>query len=63
MERVDWFRVITNLSRAGMSSKQIGKEVGKNGRTVNYWKNGICEPRYSEGAQLLAVYRSVIGST
>lgn len=62
-DRVDWFRVIADLQRAGMPHAQIAKEVDVSRMTISNWQVGITEPKYSKGAKLLMVYRSVVGST
>ena len=62
-DRVDWFRVIADLQRAGMPHAQIAKEVDVSRMTISNWQVGITEPKYPKGAPLLMVYRSVVGST
>ena len=61
--RIDWFRVITDLQRAGMTHGQQAREVGVTRRTIANWQQGLCEPPYSRGAALIEIYRSVIQST
>jgi DNA-binding XRE family transcriptional regulator len=61
--RIDWFRVITDLQRAGMTHGQQAKEVGVSRRTIANWQQGLCEPSYSRGAGLLEIHRSVARST
>lgn len=62
-DRVDWFRVIADLQRAGMPHAQIAKEVDVSRPTIINWQSGITEPKFSKGTKLLGVYRSVVGST
>ena len=60
---VDWFRVISDLQRSGLTYKQQAKEVGINSAgTIYYWKCGN-QPPHDKGEKLLDVYRSVMGST
>jgi len=60
---VDWFRVITQLQRAGMDHGQQARELGVSRRTIGNWQQAICEPSHSKGEALLEIYRSVIRST
>ena len=60
---MDWFRVIADLSRAGMIHEQQAKEAGVTRRTVANWSQGRTVPNYYQAERLLNVYRSVIGST
>lgn len=60
---VDWFRVIVQLQRAGLSQRQIAKEIEVSPRTIRNYQQAICEPSYSKGAALLEIHKSVIRST
>ena len=61
---VDWFRVISNLTKHGMSHAQQAIEVGVERRTLDYWANRQhTEPPYSKGVILLEVHEIVTGST
>lgn len=61
---VDWFRIITELQRAGMSYNQQAMEVDVDSpRTIANWRSGRCEPPYSKGEKLIDIYRTVLGST
>ena len=52
VEVVDWWRVITDLEKAGWTHERIGRELGVHKSTVTAWKRGV-EPRHSDGARLL----------
>jgi hypothetical protein len=59
----DWFKIVTDLERAGMNLDQQAIEAGvKSKSTVHYWKMGT-EPSYSSGTSLIEVYKTVIGTT
>lgn len=60
---VDWFRVVSDLQRAGMSHWQQARECGASRRSVGNWQTGVCEPSFSKGYRLLDTYKSVFGST
>lgn len=60
----DWFKIVSDLERAGMSLEQQAVEAGVNSKsTVHYWKIGNSEPSYFSGANLIDVYSTVIGTT
>lgn len=61
--RIDWFRVITDLQRSGLSQRQLALEIQVDHKTICNYANGISEPSYSRGCAILDVYRSVIKST
>ncbi|EAQ9999160.1 XRE family transcriptional regulator [Salmonella enterica] len=53
---VDWFLIVTDLERSGLSQRDIAKCVGVAKSTVNSWKyHG--EPGFSNGALLLDLWR------
>ena len=55
--RVDWFRVIVDLERAGMSQAQIGVAVGRSQAQINNYKTiPDTEPRFHVGLLLLALW-------
>jgi hypothetical protein len=58
--RVDWFQVITGLSRAGFSPQSVADEVGVARTTLLGWKQGA-EPRYTEGERLVAFWCQATG--
>lgn len=53
--RIDWFQVISMLSRAGYSLGSIAAAVGVARTTLIGWKQGA-EPRYSEGDRLVSFW-------
>lgn len=58
--RVDWFRVITDLSRAGHSPNAVSDSIGVARTTLIGWKQGA-EPRYTEGERLVAYWCKALG--
>ena len=52
----DWFRIISDLERAGWTHARIGKHHGVHPTTITAWKRGI-EPRYSDGVKLLELHK------
>ncbi len=53
--RIDWFRVITDLSGFGYTAQALATHVGVAKSTLLGWKQGA-EPRYSEGERLVAFW-------
>lgn len=53
----DWFRVIVEIERSGITQAEIGLRIGRSPTQVNAYK---CipdtEPRYSVGVRLLALW-------
>lgn len=58
--RVDWFQVITGLSRAGYSPQSVADAIHVARSTLLGWKQGA-EPRFSEGERLLAFWAQATG--
>lgn len=58
--RVDWFKVITQLSRAGHSPHMVSDSIGVPRSTLIGWKQGA-EPRYTEGERLVSFWSQVTG--
>ncbi|MBI6848617.1 MULTISPECIES: hypothetical protein [Pseudomonas syringae group] len=56
--RVDWFTVITALSRAGYTPQSVADAIGVARTTLLGWKQGA-EPRYTEGQRLVAFWSQV----
>ena len=64
----DWFKIITDLERAGISNTELGRrcrprkkpEQGRDRNTIHKWKMGYSEPPYSEGQQILAIHASFV---
>ena len=59
---VDWFQVIIDCNRAGMTCTQISVECQVSIQTICNWRDGYTEPSYSNGTQLLEIHRSVLRS-
>lgn len=55
--KIDWFSVISDLERTGMTQREIADYIGVSKSTVNSWKQ-YNEPRYGSGAALLDLWRS-----
>ncbi|EXU75347.1 hypothetical protein BG55_11475 [Erwinia mallotivora] len=60
--QVDWFRVITDLERAGFTHQRIARHLIAAKSTVMYSKNGS-EPRYSDGERLIRLWELVTEKT
>lgn len=56
--RVDWFRLITDITRTGMCTQDIARELGVAKSTVLGWKQGS-EPRHGDGEALVALWSRV----
>jgi len=57
---IDWFQVIMEISRYGLSMQVIAQTIGVARTTLLGWKQGA-EPRHSEGDRLLTFWTSVTG--
>ncbi|ECA5825998.1 XRE family transcriptional regulator [Salmonella enterica subsp. enterica serovar Hvittingfoss] len=55
--KIDWFSVISDLERTGMTQREIADYIGVSKSTVNSWKQ-YNEPRYGSGAALLDLWKS-----
>jgi lambda repressor-like predicted transcriptional regulator len=54
-EPVDWFRLIADLKRAGVSGRKLALKLGVSHSTVNYWRSGGT-PRYANGVALVGLH-------
>ncbi|EBA9761405.1 helix-turn-helix domain-containing protein [Salmonella enterica] len=54
--KIDWFSVISDLERTGMTQREIADYIGVSKSTVNSWKQ-YNEPRYGSGAALLDLWK------
>lgn len=52
----DWFAVISDLERTGMTQREIGERISVSKSTVNSWKQ-YNEPRYRNGVALLTLWQ------
>lgn len=56
---VDWFRVITDLNRIGLSDELIGNEIGRSRTAIVALRNGnTSDLKFHEGERLIALWRS-----
>jgi hypothetical protein len=53
--RRDWFRIIRDLSGAGVSAGTIGRKCNRNASTVIAWANGG-DPKESDARIVLSLY-------
>lgn len=53
--RQDWFRILTELDRAGLNNERVAIILGVSKNTVAGWKKGA-EPRHFLGVSLLGLY-------
>lgn len=58
--RIDWFRVIADLNRAGYSTRGFADSLGIARTTIEGWKAGA-EPKHADGEKLLAWWSQVTG--
>lgn len=54
--RVDWFHLLSELKRHGMSLEMIGTLIDASKSTVHYWKDGDGEPTHEYGERLIALW-------
>lgn len=58
LTRIDWFRVIVDLERSGMSQADIGERIGRSQQMVNVYKTvPDAEPRFAVGMALLQLWQ------
>ncbi|VEI61600.1 hypothetical protein [Serratia rubidaea] len=55
---VDWFKIITDVERSGMTQRVIANHLDVAPSTVFYWKQGN-QPRYTEGEALIRLWELV----
>lgn len=60
MQRVDWFRLIDDLKRAGKSLYDAGEATGIPTSTIYGYKEGA-EPKHSDGEVLIGYWLRVTG--
>ncbi|CAG9255953.1 hypothetical protein [Paraburkholderia caribensis] len=61
-QRIDWFRVITDLCRDGGSLYQLSGATGIPRRSLNSYKNGV-EPTHARGMCILAHWSMKTGKS
>lgn len=54
-DRVDWFQVLTDLSRKGVPVLAISSAIGVPQSTILGWKQGA-EPKFADGERLVALW-------
>lgn len=58
--RIDWFQVLTDLSRRGLTVAAIAHQVGIPKATLMGWKNLGHEPRHADGERMLKFWARVM---
>ncbi|EBY6473968.1 hypothetical protein EU408_11970 [Salmonella enterica subsp. enterica] len=53
--RLDWFRVITEITRSGVSMQSLAEELDVSRPTLLNWKQGA-EPRHCDGENLIELW-------
>jgi hypothetical protein len=59
-KRVNWFRIIADLSRCGKSTYDISAQLERAQSTVDRWANGS-EPRHNDGEDLIDMWCREMG--
>lgn len=54
--RIDWFRVVVDLERSGMTQAEIGDAVEISKTQVNAYKSLWAEPRFHVGLLMLGLW-------
>lgn len=55
--RVDWWKVMDDLSKAGMTMEAVSAAVFIPVSTLAGYKNSNVEPKHADGERLLALWR------
>ena len=59
---IDWFRVVVELERSGLTQEQIARHIGRSKSQVIAYKSIPCtEPRFSVGLLLLGLWQERCG--
>lgn len=58
MQKIDWFAIISDLKKAGISGREIARQLDVSVSTVVMWKNGS-SPSYEKGVKLMQMWESV----
>lgn len=48
-QRIDWFRILTDLEKAGVSCRELSRRLDIPHGTIHGWKSGNCRPKVDEG--------------
>ena len=59
----DWPKILADLRAAGYVHYKLHLILGVARSSLEYWEQGKCEPRYSQGVKILEIYRSHFGHT
>lgn len=57
MVKIDWFLIISDLKKAGISGREIARRLNVSVSTVVMWKNGS-SPSYEKGVMLMEMWES-----
>lgn len=57
IQRIDWFRVLCDLQREGMTNRDVSQAIEVPRTTLIAWKNGA-EPNHHDGEKLLVLWTS-----
>lgn len=58
--RVDWFRILADLTHRGFSIRTVGDQIDVPRQTICGWRMGI-EPRHDDGERLLRFWSQATG--
>ena len=56
MQKIDWFKIISDLQRNKISMSRLSKELKVSERTIANWK-GVTEPKFSAGLTLVELWK------
>ncbi|WP_287602703.1 hypothetical protein [Thiothrix sp.] len=59
---VDWFRVFSDLKGRQVTVRMLARKARVSISTINAWKAGACEPRYSTGVMLIELWSRRTGT-
>ena len=57
---INWFAVICELQKNGVSARKIGRIIGCSNQTVCNWRDGQ-QPRYGDGKKLVDLWILITG--
>lgn len=61
--RIDWFRVLVDLSENGWSKTRVAAHLGRSDGWVMHLKNSPdADPRHRDGEELLSLWADVTGN-
>jgi len=58
MAKIDWFVIISDLKRAGISGREIARRLNVSVSTVVMWKQGS-SPSYEKGVELVDMWKKL----